>query len=42
MIIYQYLQKDVLGNEYTWKYQLITVNEINSSEKKGKRNIAIK
>ncbi len=29
--------KDVLGNEYTWKYQLITVNEINSSEKKEKK-----
>lgn len=29
--------KDVLGNEYTWKYQLITVNEINSSEEKEKK-----
>lgn len=29
--------KDVLGNEYTWKYQLITVNEVNSSEEKEKK-----
>ena len=29
--------KDVLGNEYNWKYQLITVNEINSLEKRKRR-----
>jgi len=28
--------KDVLGNEYNWKYQLITVNEINNLKKKEK------
>lgn len=31
--------KDVLGNKYTWKYQLIKVNEINSSEKYSYRLI---
>lgn len=29
--------KDVLGNEYAWKYQLITVNETNNLEEKEKK-----